>query len=300
MVVTEILPSDTFRISQLEPSNGRLYATTAHAKSAARLYRERFPECPHPTRQTILKVVERLRQTVCVTSRHRVRRPHNVGRKVQPEDVLAYALAHPQSSTKMISENCGLSKSRVWTILNESSAHSYRSTPVQGLLPRDTERCYTWRNYFVMNNLVDHPTLMADIICTDEVCCSCNGMFNRQNIHTWSLENPRYAVEIRHQLRWSINVWCRIFNDRHIGPVFYEGTLTGQRYLELLQYVITDFVENLPLHQLRNIWFQHNGAPPHKFSNINQWLVETYQIGYGGFVERPPSLLDLIPLDFFL
>ncbi|GBN33441.1 hypothetical protein AVEN_171050-1 [Araneus ventricosus] len=30
MVVTEILPSDTYRISQLEPSNSRLYATTAH------------------------------------------------------------------------------------------------------------------------------------------------------------------------------------------------------------------------------------------------------------------------------
>ncbi|GBN28776.1 hypothetical protein AVEN_246083-1 [Araneus ventricosus] len=30
MVVTEILPSDTYRISQLEPSNDRLYATTAH------------------------------------------------------------------------------------------------------------------------------------------------------------------------------------------------------------------------------------------------------------------------------
>ncbi|GBO21992.1 hypothetical protein AVEN_16529-1, partial [Araneus ventricosus] len=43
--------------------------------------------------------------------------------KVQPEDVLAYALAHPQSSTNMISENRGLSKSRVWTILNQSGAH---------------------------------------------------------------------------------------------------------------------------------------------------------------------------------
>ncbi|GBO37938.1 hypothetical protein AVEN_39938-1 [Araneus ventricosus] len=71
----------------------------------------------------------------CVTSR-----PRNVGRKVQPEDVLAYALAHPQSSTKMISENCGLSKSRVWTILNESGAHPYRSTLVQGLMLRDVTR----------------------------------------------------------------------------------------------------------------------------------------------------------------
>ncbi|GBM01943.1 hypothetical protein AVEN_269554-1 [Araneus ventricosus] len=57
------------------------------AKSAARLYRERFAEGPHPTRQTILKIVKRLRETGCVTSRPRVRRPHNVGHKVQPEDV---------------------------------------------------------------------------------------------------------------------------------------------------------------------------------------------------------------------
>ncbi|GBO32685.1 hypothetical protein AVEN_109493-1, partial [Araneus ventricosus] len=71
----------------------------------------------------------------CVTSR-----PRNVGRKVQPEDVLAYALAHPQSSTKMISENCGLSKSRVWTILNESSAHPYLSALVQRSMLRDVTR----------------------------------------------------------------------------------------------------------------------------------------------------------------
>ncbi|GBM04509.1 hypothetical protein AVEN_197910-1 [Araneus ventricosus] len=30
MVVTEILPCDTYRISQLKPSNDRLYAITAH------------------------------------------------------------------------------------------------------------------------------------------------------------------------------------------------------------------------------------------------------------------------------
>ncbi|GBM44745.1 hypothetical protein AVEN_83873-1 [Araneus ventricosus] len=83
-------------------------------KSAARLYRESFPEGPHATHQTILKVVKRLRGTGCVTSRPRVRRPRNVGRKVQPKepkDVLSYSLVHPQSSTKTISENCGLSES---------------------------------------------------------------------------------------------------------------------------------------------------------------------------------------------
>ncbi|GBL97803.1 hypothetical protein AVEN_231961-1 [Araneus ventricosus] len=109
-----------------------------------------------------------------------------------------------------------------------------------------------------MNNLENHPTFLEDIIWTDKANFSHNGMFSRQNVHTWSLENPRYAVEVRHQLRWSINVWCGISNDRLTGPVFYEGTLTGQRYLEILQDVITDFVENLPLHQLRNVRLQQD------------------------------------------
>ncbi|GBN62581.1 hypothetical protein AVEN_247777-1 [Araneus ventricosus] len=143
------------------------------AKSAVGLYRERFSGGPHPTQQAILKVVKGLRDTGCLTSRLRVRRPRYVGRKVQPEDVLAYALSHPQSSTKMISENCGLSKSRVWTILNESGACP--ATPVQELLPRDAERRYTWCN-FVMNNLDDHPTFLADIIWMDEAFFSRNGM----------------------------------------------------------------------------------------------------------------------------
>ncbi|GBO19401.1 hypothetical protein AVEN_18853-1 [Araneus ventricosus] len=99
------------------------------------------------------------------------------------------------------------------------------------------------------------------------------------------------------------NVWCGIFNDRLIGPVFYDGTLTGQRYLELLQDVRTDFVENLPLHQLRIVWFQHDEDPLHKISNFKQYLMETFQnqvIEYGGFVEWPPHSPDLTPLDFFL
>ncbi|GBM16499.1 hypothetical protein AVEN_148887-1 [Araneus ventricosus] len=124
-------------------------------------------------------------------------------------------------------------------------------------------------------------------------------MFNRQNVHTRSLENPRYAVEVRHQLRWSINVLCGSFNGRFSGPVFYEGKLTGQRYLELLQDVITVFVENLPFHQLRNVWFQHDGSPPHKISNVKQYLMDTFQnqiIGYGGFVEWPPRSPDLTSL----
>ncbi|GBM50527.1 hypothetical protein AVEN_160747-1 [Araneus ventricosus] len=71
------------------------------------------------------------RETGNVTNRPRPGRPRRVGQQMQPEDVLAYALAHPQSSIREINKHCGLSKSRIWTILNELGAHPYRPTSMQ-------------------------------------------------------------------------------------------------------------------------------------------------------------------------
>ncbi|GBN40064.1 hypothetical protein AVEN_227825-1 [Araneus ventricosus] len=49
--------------------------------------------------------------------------------------------------------------------------------------------------------------------------------------------------------------------------------------------------------------FQHDGAPPHMVSSVQQYIRDTFQqqvIGYGGCVEWPPLLPDLNPLEFFL
>ena len=81
-----------------------------------------------------------------------------VGQRVQPEDILAYALAHPQSSTKEIIEQSGLTKSRIWTILNEIGAYPYRLTPVQELMPGDAQRHYDFYN-FIMNSLQNQPNV---------------------------------------------------------------------------------------------------------------------------------------------
>ena len=55
---------------------------------------------------------------------------------------------------------------------------------------------------------------------------------------------------------------------------------------------------------LRNVRFQHDGAPAHKTSTVKQYLITEFGnqiiIGYGGFKEWPPRFSDLTPLDFFL
>ena len=67
-----------------------------------------------------------------MTSRARSGRPAKVGWQDQPDEVLAYAPAYLKCSTRQISEYCGLSKSQVWKILQESSAYPYRQMPQHG------------------------------------------------------------------------------------------------------------------------------------------------------------------------
>ena len=93
-----------------------------------------------------------------------------------------------------------------------------------------------------------------------------------------------------------------IYNNKMIGPIFYDSILTDAWYLQLLQNVMPRFLENLPVFYLRNIWLQHDGAPAHKTSPVKKYLFMEFRnqmIGYGGFKEWPPHLPDLTPMDFF-
>ena len=75
------------------------------ARAAQRLYRQRFLVGPHPSRQVIGKEKKRFRETGSVTHKYRTGRSRRVEQQMQPEDVLAYALAHPQSSIRDIKDH---------------------------------------------------------------------------------------------------------------------------------------------------------------------------------------------------
>ena len=98
------------------------------------LYRECFTERPHPSWQIIENIMKRFLKTGNVTKWLRPGRPRSVRQLVQPEGLLAYALVHPQSSTREIRKNCGLTKGQVWIILYKLSANPYRPSNVQALI----------------------------------------------------------------------------------------------------------------------------------------------------------------------
>lgn len=88
-----------------------------------------------------------------------------------------------------------------------------------------------------------------------------------------------------------------------IGPYFFDARLDGRVYLEFLDTEVPLLLEDIPLDVRRQMWFQHDGAPPHSSGPVVNWLNENYLdrwIGRGGPVPWPARSPDLTPLDYFL
>ncbi|GFV96409.1 uncharacterized protein TNCV_2869861 [Trichonephila clavipes] len=76
--------------------------------------------------------------------------------RIPVEDVVGYALAHPESSVRDISKACFYSKSTAWNILHTYGAYPYRPVLAQELMPGDQERRLDFCN-FVLNTLDENP-----------------------------------------------------------------------------------------------------------------------------------------------
>lgn len=159
----------------------------------------------------------------------------------------------------------------------------------------------------MLGRIQNDPQFHLNILWSDESNFSNCGKFNRKNTHIWSTENPREVAETNQQRRFSVNVWCGLLGGTIIGPYFYEGTLTADRYLEFLRETLPELLEDIPLRARNNIIYQHDGAPPHNRRDVSDFLNNHYNIWMGNKANRdmgqivcPARSADLTPLDFWL
>ncbi|GFU54477.1 uncharacterized protein TNCV_3024541 [Trichonephila clavipes] len=205
--------------------------------------------------------------------------------RIPAEDVLGYALAHLESSVRDISKAYSYSKSTVWNILHTYGAYPYRPVLVQELMPGDQDRRLDFC-IFVLNTLYEKPDFLNEILWSDECQFSRQGTINTQNRHYWSLENPHLIRPNRHQVRWSVNVWCGIWKSTLIGQIYFDGSLTSESYTEILSGPLADFLEDeVSLRDLSHMWYHHDGASSHKSAQPCSFLAQTFDtriISYGG------------------
>ena len=89
--------------------------------------------------------------------------------------------------------------------------------------------------------------------------------------------------------------------DGIVGPQFFDGTVTGERYLDKLKNFVIPALKQRP--DFNNLYFQQDGAPPHYATVVRNLLDETFPdkwIDRRGPIEFPPRSPDITPMDFFV
>ena len=100
-----------------------------------------------------------------------------------------------------------------------------------------------------------------------------------------------------------MNVWCRLLGNKLIGPFVFDNNLMGNTYKVFLRNELPGLLEDIPLLKRSQIYFQHDGAPPHYTRHLRDYLNEfcpNCWLGRGGPSAWPPRSPDLTPLDYYL
>ena len=96
-------------------------------------------------------------------------------------------------------------------------------------------------------------------VFSDETTFHTNGKVNRHNVRIWGEENPHATIEHRRDSS-KVNVFCAISKNHVHGPFFFEGNVTSDVYLQMVQNWLMD---ELIANKHENFICQQDGAPPH-------------------------------------
>lgn len=270
-----------------------------NCRLACQRYQELYPQRRPPHFTYFGKLHRRIQTTGMLKRKYRREGQVDNDRNL---DILLEVTNDPPTSLRQISSNLNVTYYWAQKTLKNHKYHPYRFNISQTLHEGDSERRLLFCRW-LLRNVEQDEHFAQKILWTDESCFTNCGVFNRNNHHHWSTENPDLVRETRNQTRFRVNVWCGMINDILLGPYFFEGTLTAARYVEFLQNEFEEMLNGMPLIVRRNMIFQQDGAPAHNARIARENLKEKFMnkwIGTHGPVNWPARSPDLSPLDYFL
>jgi hypothetical protein len=182
----------------------------------------------------------------------------------------------------------------VYRVLKEDlGLKPYRFKERQKLQEADKPKRLAFAQWFL-----DRPadTEML-IIFSDEAYFQLTPSNNPQNNRMWLPVQPN--VTIQQPLHDDqVLVWCGISGSRIYGPYFFESTVNQHNYLAMLQNFLWPKV--LRTEGYKSLYFQQDGAPPHKAIIVQEWLKDKFKDRFIAKHQWPPRSPDLNPCDFFL
>lgn len=267
-----------------------------NAYAALRDYCNRYPERLTPSKNTFKRIYNKFLTTYSVENKKRA----FAANEDEDLEVLLYFQENPTKSIRDASRYLNINYVKIQRCLVKHNYHDYKPLKVQKLHPNDNIIRQNF-SQILLDKFNDDANVFDYIFWTDEASFTTAGVYNKGNTHFWAQENPHLVKEIQFQGHMTFNMWSGIFNKR-IYYFFYNGSLTGERYLEYLRTNISDIIDNIPLHHVRHMIWQQDGAPCHNYRLVTQFLNQGFLewIGKKGTIRWPPRSPDLTPLDFFL
>jgi len=185
-------------------------------------------------------------------------------------------------------------------VLHQNKWHPYKLHIVQQLYEEDIA-CRARFAEDELERLAQNPGRLKRLAFSDEAHFHLDGNVNRYNHRYWSLINPKWMQEESlHSPRTT--VWAAIWEGGVIGPLFFEETVNGARYLDMLKNQFWPALLRLRLE--KELVFMQDGAPPHFAKVVTTWLNEKFPgrwMGRGSpNMPWAPRSPDITPCDFFL
>ena len=149
----------------------------------------------------------------------------------------------------------------------------YRPQLTHGLLEDDPDRRLQFSE-LMLNKIEEDSGILDKTIWSEEASFKLSGHVNRHNCVYWYTDNMHLTLE-KHLNQPGINVWGGMSSSSVYGPFFFlEGTMTGDKYLEMLKNQIIPQLEQLT--NLNDFYFQQDGAPPHYCRGVREYLHEKF------------------------
>ncbi len=269
------------------------FATKSYARTQE-AFQEKFG-IPAPNKSTIKRTVDRFRQLgTCDDGYSTRKQPPRKLTAAKVQEISTRINANHRLSTRRLAVQVGVSRTSVRRTLHKLQLHPYKCSMLQELKPPDYEKRTRFCRWF-LRFVREHGLAFCDhVYYSDEAWFHLTGYVNAQNNRYWSGENPRLFTETSLHPQ-KIGVWCAISRARIIGPIFFEGVVTGEVY----RNIIEQFISLLEPDDAY-CWFQQDGARCHTSAETMDMLRSFFDDRLISSGLWPPRSPDLSIPDFYL
>jgi hypothetical protein len=154
------------------------------------------------------------------------------------EDAITATVEWQPCSSRNIAWELGLSQWSVLKVLHYNQVHPYHYS--WSTSPDDSPlrmQSFKW----LQHEHTADELFLHNILWTDNVCCTREGVFNIHNSHLWAWYNPHAICEHKYHVCVCVSVWAGIIGDFVWAPMCYLRGLLPNNIIIFLKLFYQSF-----------------------------------------------------------